>query len=429
MHAVKILGEYYFSQLLGKPIYDAQNRRIGLVKDMAARWEGVSPVVVGLKYARKLPQLIPVEYIEACDDKGIRLNITFDDSRTVPLLEEEIYISKWLLDKQIIDLQGSKLVRVNDITLSWISQDGQSAMVLVAVDTGIRGLFRRLGLEFLFKSFENKLLGLQYMKPLEKRTSDLQLNRDKQQFEKFHPADIADLIEEIDYRHRADFIDNLDDQQAVDALAEMDLDTQVEIIEQLDTERASDLLEELPADEAADILGELSDEKSEELLQLMESDDAEEVRELMQYEDDTAGALMTTEFIGMSSLLTADQAINRLRELAPAAETIYYLFITDEQDHLQGVLSLRELIVAAPGTTLSELMNTKVVTVEPNDDHGKVADLFRKYGLLAVPVVDSDNVMLGIITVDDILYVLMPERTRGDGYSWFNITQWAGRGH
>jgi CBS domain-containing protein/sporulation protein YlmC with PRC-barrel domain len=429
MHAVKILGEYYFSQLLGKPIYDAGNCRIGWVKDMAVRWDGVSPVVVGLKYARKLPQLIPVRFIAGCDERGIRLNIAFDIKHTVPLLEKEIYISKWLLDKQIIDLQGSKLVRVNDITLSWISQDDESAMVLVAVDTGIRGLFRRLGLEFLFKRFENKFLGLQYMKPLEKRTSDLQLNRDKKQFEKLHPADIADLIEEIDYRHRADFIDNLDDQQAVDALAEMDLDTQVEIIEQLDTERASDLLEDLPPDEAADILGELSDEKSEELLQAMETDEAEEVRELMQYEEDTAGALMTTEFIGLSSRLTADQAINRLRELAPAAETIYYLFITDEEEHLQGVLSLRELIVASPKSTLGELMNTKVVTVQPDDDHAKVADVFKKYGLLAVPVVDDEQVMLGIITVDDILYVLIPERTRSDGYAWFNITQWAGRGH
>jgi Mg2+ transporter MgtE len=320
------------------------------------------------------------------------------------------------------------MVRVNDIILSWVVQDGKQHMVLVAVDIGVRGLFRRLGLEFVFTKFKQNWLILEFIKPLESWNSHLQLNRLKQQLTELHPADIAELIEEMDYKRRANFIENLDDQQAIDTLAELNLDTQVEIIEQMDAQRASDILEEMAPDEAADILGELPAEKSEGLLQLMESDDAEEVRELMQYEQGTAGALMTNEFIAFSSHITTEEAINQLRELSPTAETIYYLYVMDDEEHLQGVLSLRELIVAAPQTTLKELMHTKVAVVQDEDNYQKVAEVINKYSLLAVPVVDEQNIMVGIVTVDDILDILMPERGKLDTYSWFALTKTAGRG-
>ncbi len=428
MNEVKVLGEYYFSQLLGKPVYDKAGRHVGRIKDMAVRWDTAHPRIIGIKYAKKVRALIPVDLIERCNGQDVRLSGDLAAESIIPLQDNDIYISKWLLDKQIIDLKGSKMVRVNDITLSWIAQEGHHRMVLTAVDIGVRGLFRRLGLEFLFKKLKNNLLGWQYIKPLENWNSSLQLNREKQQLSELHPADIAELIEEMGYKYRADFIESLDSQQTIDALAEMDLDTQVEIIEQMDEQRASDILEEMPADEAADILGELSTEKSEGLLSLMEADDAEEMRELMSYEEGTAGALMTTEFIGFSTKLTAEQAINQLRELAPSAETIYYLYVTDDEDHLQGVLSLRELIIAAPQTLLQDLMHTKVRTVQDDDSYQKVADIVNKYGLLAVPVVDELNVMLGIVTIDDIFDVMMPERDTPDVYSWFAFSKLAGKG-
>lgn len=428
MNAVTVLGEYYFSSLHGKPIYDASGRKVGNVKDMAMRWDGASPQVVGIKYASKTHELIPIDMVDRLSEKGLVLGSSFPVQKVIPLKEEDIYISKWLLDKQIIDLKGSRLVRVNDITLSWVAQDERRRMLLVAVDIGVRGLFRRLGLEFLFKRWENQLLGFEHIKPLEKRTSALQLVRDKEQLGQLHPADIANILEEMDYKRRADFIDNLEEQQAIDALAEMDLDTQVEIIEQMDEHRASDILEEMPPDEAADILGELSVEKSQGLLNLMEQEDAEEVRELMQYEEDTAGALMTTEYISFSERLTVGQAINRLRELAPAAETIYYIFVTDEAEHLQGVLSLRELIVASPETYLHDIMHTKVVAVEHDDNHQKVVDIINKYSLLAVPVVDSEGIILGIITVDDILDLIIPDRGKGDARFWVALRKRIGRG-
>jgi len=417
MEDLKVLGEFYFSQLLNKPIRDAKGRRIGQLLDMAMRWDSVSPHVTGIRYTKRVHDLIPIELVDSLDQNGMRLNSTFDPILTCPLHEDETFIGKWLLDKQIIDLEGSKLVRVNDISLSWVSHEDHNYFVLVAVDIGVRGLFRRLGVEFLLSRLENKFVGCQYIKPLENRTSALQLTREKEQMRQLHPADIADIIENMDYKQRANFLDALDSQQAIDALAEMELDIQVEVITQMDEERASDILEEMPPDEAADILSELSSQKSEELLSLMESDDAEDVRELMQYEADTAGSLMTTEYIGLPIWLTAEQAINELRRLAPDAETIYYLYVVDEQETLEGVLSLRELIIASPETTLKSLMHTKFVKISPYDDHEKVADLIHKYGLLAVPVVNSQDQILGIITVDDVLELLMPDRPRVEIYS------------
>jgi magnesium transporter len=428
MHEVKMVGEFYFSKLIGQSIYDIDGNRFGRIKDIAVRWDGIYPRVIGIKYANKIHNLIPIEWIALKDNYEVKLTGDFTVNQTIPLLENDIYASKWLLDKQIIDLKGSKMVRVNDIILSWVVQDEKQHMVLIAVDIGVRGLFRRLGLEFLFTKFKQNWLILEFIKPLESWNSNLQLNRLKQQLTELHPADIAELIEEMDYKRRANFIENLDDQQAIDTLAELNLDTQVEIIEQMDAQRASDILEEMAPDEAADILGELPAEKSEGLLQLMESDDAEDVRELMQYEEGTAGALMTNEFIALSSHITAEEAINQLRELSPTAETIYYLYVMDEEEHLQGVLSLRELIVAAPQTTLADLMHTKVAIVQDEDNYQKVAEVINKYSLLAVPVVDENNIMVGIVTVDDVLDILMPERGKLDTYSWFALRKTASRG-
>lgn len=428
MNQFTVLGEFYFSQLLGTPIYDKSGQSIGKIKDMAVRWDGAYPQIVGIKYIKKSQVLITIDQIASCSYKEVRLKDNFEIEKTVTLHENDIYISKWLLDKQIIDLKGSKLVRVNDITLSWVVQESLERMMLIAVDIGIRGLFRRLGLEFLVKGCQNKMLDLQYIKPLENWNSYLQLNRNRQQVSELHPADIADLLEEMDYKTRAGFIDHLDDQQAVDALAEMDLESQVDIIEQMDEQRASDLLEEMAPDEAADILVELTAEKSEGLLKLMEVDDAEDVRELMQYAEGTAGALMTTEFIAFAADLTPVEVINQLRELAPEAETIYYLYVVDQKEHLQGVLSLRELIVASPSATLRELMHTKLLTVYVTDDHQRVAEVINKYGLLAVPVVDKEGIILGIVTVDDIIDILIPDRGKLDIHSWFALSKWGGRG-
>lgn len=421
MVQVKVLGEFYFSQVQGKPIYDLQGHLIGRVHDMVVRWDSLSPVVTGIKYAKGLQKHIDIEQIEQWDEKGLRLKGEFDEHRLHLLKDNEIYIGKWLLDKQIIDLNGSKLVRVNDVKLSWVKHGNSYDIILVAVDIGARGLFRRFGLEFLLRNHDNRFVGSQYIKPLENITANLQLNQEQAQLKKLHPVDIAEIIEGLDLGERTDFLHTLDNQTAAEAIAEADLDIQVEIIEQMDSQRASDILEEMPPDEAADILGELPAEKSTELLSLMEPDEAEDVRELMRYPENTAGSLMTTEFISFEAAMTADETINRLRELAPSAETIYYLYVLNEQEVLQGVLSLRDLIVSQPQVRLYEIMSTRLVKVNHHDEFQQVLNLVSKYNLLAVPVVDDTGVMLGIITVDDVLENMLPDRSNFETFSHFML--------
>ena len=409
---LKHVMELYLSQLLGRRIYDSAGKTVGKVQDVVVLWDGRMPRITGIRHTKDLHKLIPADFVSNWNANGVRLAKPMGKTPVVDLKREELYVSKWLLDKQIIDLNGSKLVRVNDILLSCAEQEGgRQRLSLIAADVGIRGLLRRVGLEVLAKRLENRYILWPSITPLESRTGSLQLDLGKEQLNKLHPADVAALIEEMDYNSRVVFFKTLGIEQAADALAEMELDTQVEIISQLDGDHASDLLEEMPPDEAADILGEMSEQKSTELLQLMEAEDAEEVKDLMQYEDDTAGGLMTTEYIGLPVTLTAEQTIERLRELAPAAETIYYLYVVDEEEKLLGVLSLRELIIASPAESLEKLMHTKILAVHYEDSHRKVAEMMQKYGLLAVPVTDEDGILLGIITVDDVLDLLMPERS------------------
>lgn len=429
MVQVKVLGEFYFSQVLGKPIYDCQGKEVGSLRDMAVRWDGISPRVTGIKYAKGVQSHIHINQIDKWDESGLILQGNLESDNLNNLQSDEIYVGKWLLDKQIIDLKGSKIVRVNDIKLSWIRHGQNNDIILVAVDVGLRGLLRRLGMEWILKNKrENSFVGWQYIKPMENKTANLQLRMEQDQLNQLHPADIAEIIEDMDHQERTGFLNTMDNQMVAEAIAEVDLETQIEIIENMDSLRASDILEEMGPDEAADILGELPEEKSNELLNLMEPEDAEDVRELMGYPEDTAGALMTTEFIAFSANMTAEETINRLREEAPAAETIYYLYVVDEQEALIGVVSLRDLIVSQPNSQLGDFMRTRVVQVNHHDDHDKVFEFVSKYNLLAVPVVDDNCVIMGIITIDDVMEKIRPDRSNFETFSYFGLVKKPERG-
>ena len=427
MTQVHILAEFFFSAVQGKPIYDGHGKVVGSLRDMAVRWNGASPVVTGIKFAKGIQNHINLEQISQLDESGIKLKGELAEAATNVLAQDEIYVAKWLLDKQIIDLKGSKLVRVNDIKLAWLERSNNRDMVLVAVDIGLRGLARRLGVEFLVKSWDNNFLGWEHIKPLENKTASLRLSTEFDQLSQLHPADIADIVENLDPRERTDLIETLDDETAAEVLTEVDLDTQIEIIESMDNQRASDILEEMSDDEAADILGELSPEKSSQILNLMEPEEANDVRTLMTYAEDTAGAIMTTDYIAFPETLTAEEAIKKLRTLASEAEMIYYIYVVNEQFFLQGVVSLRELIIAQPEATLSSFMHTRVVSILPGDDEQKAFYQVTKYNLLAVPVVDDQGVMLGIITFDDVIDNLVPDRSATDTFSRFTSARKLGK--
>jgi len=417
MEKFRVLGEFFFSQIQGKPIYDHQGRRVGKLRDLAIRWEGDTPRVTGIKYARGIQKHIPVDQLARISTTQIDLLHELQEETLVSLQPDEIYMGRWLMDKQIIDLKGSKVVRVNDIKLFWLQCRDQQHLVLNAVDIGLRGLARRLGVEFLFRRLENQLVWWEFIQHPEDKTGSLMLRKEKQYLDQLHPADLAEIIEDLDYKKRADFIEDLDVEVAAEAFAEMELDTQIEILEHMNIQQASDLLEEMPPDEAADLLAELPEKKSVELLNLMEPEEAQDVRELMVYEEGTAGALMTTEYIALSPDITAAEAIRQLRTLAAEAETIYYLYVLRKDETLIGALSLRELIIAEPDAKLEDLMQTRILSVSPRESDRDVAEIVNKYNLLAIPVVDDNLKMLGIITVDDVLEMLVPDRGSLDTFT------------
>lgn len=407
----KHIAEIYFSQLRGKDICDNKGRTVGKVKDIVTLWTGGLPMITGILYSEEPDKLIPADIVQNWDGKQVILAESSEKINITQITHQQLFVGKWLLDNQVIDLKGYKIVRVNDILLSCDEQDGKQRLSIIAADIGIRGLLRRIGLEFLASRLDKKYISWQHITPLEKKTGSLKLKLDKDRFKKLHPVEIADLLEDMDYDSRNVFFKALGSELAAEAIGKLKENTQVEIVTQMDKKQAAELLEDLHADEAANLLREMPKEKAAELLQLVKKDKTKELKWLLHYKSDTAGSLMTTEFIRLPVTFTAGQAIEHLRRFAQDAEMIYYLYVTDVDEKLLGVFSLRELILADQEITLGALLHSKVITVQVNDSRKKVAEIIHKYGLLAVPVIDAEGFLHGVVTVDDVLDLFMVDRT------------------
>jgi magnesium transporter len=327
----------------------------------------------------------------------------------------EILLREALLDKQIVDMGGAKVVRVNDLHFLKL---GRSDLRLVHVDVGTRGLVRRMGwqptMDALLRRFAprsqylsaERLIRWQYVQPLSLDASaqSIRLSVLQRQLKELHPADIAEILTDLDTHERATMFRSLDPETAADALAEVeDPRIQTQLLETVSQEHAADILEEMQPDEAADLLSELPQETSTALLRKMEVDEAQDVRELLTYPPDTAGGMMTTEFVALPADLTVEEAFARLRIAAPDVEHIYYLFVVDADQRLVGVLNLRHLIMAQPQARLQEIMIQNPARAHHTDSHDTVAEIVEKYELLGLPVVDDNDVIVGMITVDDVL--------------------------
>ena len=228
-------------------------------------------------------------------------------------------------------------------------------------------------------------------------------------FDEIHPYDQAQILMELSAEHRRLLADFLTDEEMAEIIQELSLEQQKLIIDELGIERYSKIIVEMPSDDAADLLGDLDEDRLNQVLDLMGDKEEADLRELMEYPENTAGGLMTTEYIVLPENFTADEAIKKLRQLAPDAETVYYLYIIDSEGRLRGVLSLRDLIIASPETKIHEIMYERVVSVPIDMDQEEVAKLIEKYDFLAVPVVDKQQRLVGIITVDDAMDVLAEE--------------------
>ena len=403
----------YLSQAIGRPVRDRNEEPIGKVADLIVAVGDRYPPVTGLVVATDRRKIfLPWSSVASLDATGARLRTTTLDLAKFRQRPNEILLRADLMDKQIVDIDGRKVVRVNDLRLGEV----EGSLRLVAVDVGAAGLLRRLGFESPYRTIARNLnlplperyIDWEDVDPVESSIASVKLRVPHAGLAQLHPADLASILDQLAPLDRAGVLASLDDEAAADAIEEMEPETQVEVLEDLAPARAADILEEMSPDDAADLVADLDQETRDEILAHMEKDEVEEVVELLGYPEDSAGGIMTTEFIALDEQLTAAVAIDRLRELEPDAETIYYVYVTEEDGRLVGVLSLRDLIVARPDTPISKVMIREPVAVGVLADQDEVAEVVAHYNLLAVPVVDEDGRLAGIVTVDDAIDTVIP---------------------
>ncbi len=412
----------FLTEILGAEVIDVHQRRAGTVRDLTAQIREPYPVVTGLVVSRRRQQVIPWAAVRtfAAVSREVVLRGSRDEVRPRPADQRDIWLGRDVLDKQVVDTDGRRVVRVNDLQL--VTSGGD--LLLVGADIGVRGLLRRLGLEGVAKwvarlfhrDLPMALVSWETVGPLAPSSEAqggpgddaVRLRVSARRIARLHPADIADIVESLGARERQTVFAALSGELAADTLEEMELADQVSVIEHMDPRRASQILGQMPPDGVADILTELPRERADQLMGLMRKDEAAEVKDLLGYQENTAGGLMTTQFVTVPELLTAQQCIDELRRMEPEAESVYSIFVTDPQDRLKGVLSLRDLIMAPPDRPIKDLMVRDVIAVSAEDSAQEVAAVLSKYNLLAVPVVDDEFRIQGLVTVDDVLEAVLP---------------------
>ncbi len=410
------LNEVNLSRVLSKTVIDEKGLKIGTLDDLVMIPGEVFPQVSHL-IVRNRKRLVAIPWLSITLFN--RFVISVGRATEFPLHEApegEILVKRDILDKQIVDVDGAKVVRVNDIKLGRY----KDFLCILSVDISLAGLLRRLGFDgigkkvasLLQKEIPRKEISWQYVQPLEMNLSRLTLTMAQDQLSEMHPADLATIISNISHQQIQAVLTSLDTETAGEAIHELEPDLRSRVISEMDSELASDILEEMEPDEAADVLGDLSQEKAQELLDLMEPEEAEEIQELMEHEDDTAGGLMNNSFITISGDMTAGEAFEKVRRSAPQIEMIYYAYLLDDDERLVGVVSLRDLLITPAETPLVEILTENVKTVTVGAEPEEVLELIAKYNLIAVPVLDSEEKMVGIIMVDDILEPFIPEELK-----------------
>jgi len=254
-----------------------------------------------------------------------------------------------------------------------------------------------------------KAIAWEAIEPVESGTADVKLKISHEDLAKLHPSDIAQIISQLDQRHVHEVLATLDDEAAADAIQEVSPDLQLALIRGMEPERAADILEEMGPDDAADILGDLEPERAQDLLSRMDSDEADDVRELLTYDDESAGGLMTNEMVTVPPSVTAEEAIRLVRRQAAEMDNVYYVYVVDDNAVLLGELSLRELIVAHPNAPIGRVMHRELIRGRLGDSQEEVARIIAKYNLLSLPIVDDIGRLMGIVTVDDAMDVILPD--------------------
>ena len=445
----------YLTELVGKQIYDAQGNRVGRVRDLVAELtptvqlaqeeitgpmvlvetidqheEREIPAIKGIvarTWRKDVPFYLPISQVGSLKPRGVRLLSTKVDLVPFERRAGEILLVRDLWDKQVIDLERRKVVRVNDVVLieNILPPEGEEGTIgstprwwVRGVDVGLGGLVRRLHTVVLWTALTRK--------PVRSRVvrwgqidvfgtnvpGGVAVSHNK--LANLHPVEIAHITDNVSYLQGAEIIASLDNALAADTLEEITDARRTDIIEQIPEDRAAGILEEMAPDEASDLLADLPEEKAGALLEQMDVEEARPVRQLMRYAENTAGGIMTNEFVRVLPDVTVDEVIEGNRQLFVSTDLIYYMYVVDAHDlnRLLGIITVRDLLVQPRDCPVKEFMLTSIIVARPGEDKKEVARKMAEYNLVALPVVDASGVLLGVVTVDDALEALLPEGWR-----------------
>jgi len=407
-------AEAYLSALLRYGVYDSAGRHLGQLDDLVAtphnRFPEVTKIAIRPKRSKEV-LYYPWALVRLASQEGIRLNINGAPMTPTAPDDTEVHLRRDLMDRQIVDVSGKRVVRIHDLKLGGVN----GRVLLTHADVGSRGVLRRLGWEHfalgvcrLFQiKFRENLIAWEHlhMVPTE---GQLVADKTRDALKRIHPADLADIVEELSAPDRAALLGSMDEELAADVMQEMDPVALVAAVNELDDEQASDLIDEMDPDAGADLLADLSEERQTTLLSLMEPEEAADVRKLLAYPEDSAGGLMTVEYVTVPQDVTARQALEIVRQQAREVTALYHVYVVDQAGVLKGALSLHELIVAEPEQSVRELMKSDVANVGLDTGQVDVARLVARYNLLAVPVVDERGHLEGIVTADDAIDAVIP---------------------
>ncbi len=415
---------FYLSQILGLRYVSGTGAIVGKIRDFlidstplpGSEGDPVRPRVVAVRVSNGKTR--KVYDFSSFEIRKFKRKLRISAHNLVELTAENYPNSMWLaeniLDKQIVDINGRKLVRVNDIRLVMIP----SGTYAIAVDVGIEGLLRRIGIDKPIQTMldpfsvdiPGKFILWDDIEAVDFDNASIRLSKSSSKLHTLHPSDLADIIEDLDRASRTAVFAALDEEKAADVLEELEPHAQIQIVESLPVEKVADVLELMPADEVADLLDALEDDKAEKLLQEMEKESSEEVRELLEYPNKFVGSLMSTDFYSFSEHFTVGETIDELRKQQPEPAHIYSIIVVDRNDRFLSAVSLGELVIAEPAKKLGEIMKSNPVSVLDDDKVDSLAELVSKYNLLSVPVINKEHKMEGVVVVEDIVDDLMKRR-------------------
>lgn len=397
----------FFSSLLGVPVIDRAGSRLGKLQDIAVsiKMGEYDPLLFLLVKKRGAVDWISYDYVENLGKEGISLKgISERISRAEPNPKLNL-LRRDVLDQQIIDVEGARVVRVNDLQLSVVDK----IMSVIGIDISFKGLLRRLGVAGMdiFDSLPIKLIDWRGAYTLK---GAVQIPSAAEQLVHLHPADLANIIEDLNPKKGSTLIQTLDKTVAARVLEEIDPKVQKLLIELLGPERTAKISEEMSADDFVDMVKALPEEKARELISNVQNGRAKRLQSLLKYQDDTAGGLMNTDFLSVRPESKVAEAIGLVRRVSDSFRSIYYLYVTDDAGVLKGVISLRRLLLGEPSAEVRSIMKNarRLPILHPFQRLKLIAALMTKYDLNSIAVVDKNRKMVGVVTIDDVMRVIFP---------------------